>query len=243
MSARIIVVKSFNVLPCVTAPNIVDGGFIDVVFASENVHILSNAAAYFPDLILCEFALGVFLPARHNISALGHLVCAVVLDRPKKQMVRVHAWRVVASMEHLQTVGNRSHIVPPRPPVRSNGSPLAVISLNPEVPVPITVGNSRPHVAGRVHVGHRRSICVDLRHESFKGSSEWGKSPGTPVFPVVLSAHPMTEQVEITVQFGTYTLCHVDPLSRVRPRSGPRQRCRSSFVHSHFIRWDVSDAV
>lgn len=70
-------------------------------------------------------------------------VALVVGIRPKKQMARVYAGRVVALVKNEQALRYRADVKHPRKAMRQPN----VNARNPETPVPIGIGGSRPQPA------------------------------------------------------------------------------------------------
>ncbi len=158
-------------LPGFALNNIVNGTFLNPVFATKffksvvSGFVESSDRANSAVIKFCQMLFGSFC---FVLSAPFNHVVHVVLVKTKIEVIRVCAGSVVAFMKDTKAMiavvfGYFSVMNHPR---KSVGFNLSVLTPNGSVPKRLTsIGGPIP--TGRVHVGHGRSVFVNIIPKTF----------------------------------------------------------------------------
>lgn len=131
-----------DMFPSLTANHRLDGsvGEPDCIGNSRNALTAGMSQANISDDLGGKY--GPRLSFTPDLSALGHHVCNIVLNRSKKEVIRVGTRWVVAAMQDLKPARNNANVDLPRDAMRTDGH-----SVNGECPVSLAIPSAGPQPA------------------------------------------------------------------------------------------------
>lgn len=109
--------------PCASRDDVGDCTVRDVILISEvyltRARCIDGADA--DNIAFCKLGASMMFATATMAASLRYFIPHVVLTRSEEQVCRVHARRVVATMEHAQSIGNPTICQPPRETMGSCG--------------------------------------------------------------------------------------------------------------------------
>jgi hypothetical protein len=163
-----------NVRPCSAQFDVVDGGPRDAIFGGSYRRV-SLIGANRRDLVLRQLRIPLRRAALHSSLALGVLL--IVVRRAQKQVVRIHARRIVATVAHVKAVRDWAAMDLPRHAVGefafAAAIDRAVIEATPATaPLPAsTIRDDEPSAESLCDCGLIRSIAARFRAVALPGGA------------------------------------------------------------------------